>query len=418
MKFTNKQIAPIKHDDRIEFLDVLRGIAIQFIFMANIVYLSGYFFFPEDFRNPDFVFASDQALDFISFALIDGKFYSIFSLLFGIGCIIQYEKSIKNNKPFAPFFISRMFWLLIFGGFHLVGFWFGDILTLYAILGFVLIFFVKIPDKKLLWIAGVLIMLPLLNWFVINTLNLNYTKPFYQASRDIWEYFGYRTTNWKGANFNDFKYYILNDDWSAFFKMNLGNVFIRIGGLLDSGRIFKVLGIFLIGIWTGRKILYNQLLKNSTLLKKIAVTGILIGLPLSILRTNLEFFGDNSNLNSFLNTLTYAHGTVPLALGYTSLLALIYNKNPKLLNWIAPAGKMAFTNYISQTVISILLFYGIGLGLGGQIGFTFLMVIALIIFLCQVFISTIWLRKFRYGPLEWIWRQFTYKKRLPLLKNR
>ena len=417
MNSSKNQIAPIKHDDRIEFLDVLRGIAIQFIFMANIVYFSGYFFFPQDFRNPEYVFTLDKALDFISFALIDGKFYSIFSLLFGIGCIIQYEKSTKNNKPFAPFFISRMFWLLIFGGFHLVGFWLGDILTLYAILGFVLILFVKTPDKKLLWIAGVLILLPLLNWFVINTLNLNYTKPFFKASTYIWEYFGYPTTEWNGKKFIQFKYYLLNDDWTGFFKMNLGNVFVRIGNLLDEGRIFKVLGVFLIGLWAGRNILRNQLLKNIKLLKKITLFGILIGLPMSILRTYIEFFGDNSNLNSFLKTLTYALGTVPLALGYASLLALIYANKPNLLNRIAPVGKMAFTNYISQTIISILLFYKVGFGFVGQFGFTVIITIALIIFLCQVILSTMWLRKFRYGPLEWIWRQFTYKRRLPLLKN-
>jgi len=410
------QIAPVKQNNRIKFLDVLRGIAIQFIFMANIVYLSGFYFFSEEFRNPATLFASDDILSFLSFTFIDGKFYSIFSLLFGIGYYIQYDNLTKNNKSFLVFFRRRMFWLLIFGMLHLCGLWIGDILTLYAILGFVLILFVKFSDKKLLWIAGILILMPLLNWFVIHTLNLDYTKPIIQTSSTVWEAFGYPTTTWNGMKFNDFKYFLLNNQLPDFFKMNLGNVFIRIGYILEEGRIFKVFGIFLIGLWSGRKILNNQLLENTKFLKKAAFIGILIGLPMSFFRTSIEFSGDNSELYSFLNTLSYALGTVPLAIGYASLLALIYSKKPKLLKLIAPAGRMAFTNYISQTVISIFLFYGLGLGFAGQFGFTMIIGIALLIFLCQVVFSTFWLKIFRYGPLEWIWRQCTYKKRLPLRK--
>ena len=416
MKFSSHQITPVNQNNRIEFLDILRGIAIQFIFMANILFFSGYFFFPKDFRILEYVFASDEILGFISFALIDGKFYSIFSLLFGIGCIIQYEKLIKNNKPFAPFFRRRMFWLLILGGIHLVGFWLGDILTLYAVLGFIVILFIKIPDKTLLYISAILILTPILNWFIIHALNLNYTKPVFQTSTNIWEHLGYPTSEWNGRKFNDLKYQLLNENLVDFFKMNFGNVFIRIGSILEEGRIFKVLGIFLIGLWTGRHILNNELLQNTKLLKKIALIGILVGLPLSILRTYFEFFGNNSNLNSFLKTLTYALGTIPLALGYASLLALIYFHKPALLRWIAPAGKMALTNYISHTIISIILFYGVGLSLVGKFGYTVITVIAVTIFLCQVLISTLWLKKFKYGPLEWIWRQLTYKKWLPLTK--
>ncbi len=416
MSYTKTDIKPVNQNNRIEFLDVLRGIAIQFIFMANIVFLSGLFFVPEEFRIPETLFASDDLLDLLSFTFIDGKFYSIFSLLFGIGCFIQYDKLTKKNKSFSNFFKHRMFWLLIFGLLHLAGLWLGDILTLYAILGFVLILFVEISEKKLLWMAGLLILTPLLNWFIIHTLNFNYTHYFFKLNTDLLEYFGYPTADFSGIKIIDYHFFILNDKLPDFFKMNLSNVFIRIGFILEEGRIFKVFGIFLIGIWSGRKILDNQLLENTKFLKKIALYGILLGLPMSALRTGIEFFADKTELFSFFSTLSYALSTVPLAIGYTALLALIYNKRPKLLNWIAPAGRMAFTNYISQTIISIFLFYGLGLGLAGRFGYTTIMAIALLIFLCQVVFSTIWLKFFKYGPLEWIWRQLTYEKRLPLRK--
>lgn len=416
MTQTTNQISPTKKEERIKFLDVLRGIAIQFIFMANIVYFSGLYDFPETYKYPSALWPTDNILSFLSFTLIDGKFYSIFSLLFGIGCMIQLNKLTKNNKSFASFFKRRMFWLLVFGLLHLVGLWVGDILTLYALLGLLLIPFVNLPDKKLLWLAGILIMMPLLNWVVIYLLKLDYAQFIFQKNVEIWEFYGYPMAEYNGAKFNDFKFYLSNTNWADFSKMNLGNALLRIYFILEEGRIFKVFGIFLIGLWAGRKIINTNLLTNIKFLKKVALVGICIGLPMSILRTSITFFADESDIMSFLKTLSYALGTVPFALGYAALLALIYNKKQALLGWIAPAGKMAFTNYIMHTIISISIFYGLGFGFAGKFGFTIIMLLAIVIFLCQVIFSTFWLKYFRFGPLEWIWRQLTYNKRISIKK--
>jgi uncharacterized protein len=416
MNKTNYQIKPIQINERIDFLDVLRGISIQFIFMANILTFSGIFFFAPSFRNPEMLWPSDDIIDFISFTLIDGKFYTVFSLLFGIGCVIQYQKFKEDNKSFDSFFQRRMFWLLVFGLVHLVGFWLGDILTLYALLGFLLLFFKETADNKLLWLATVLIMLPLLNWFIIHSLKLDYPQFFFHNGLAIWEHFGYPSSEWDGEKFVDMKFLLSTNNWLDFFKMNMSNSFVRAGFILEEGRPFKVFGIFLIGLWAGRKILEEQLLSNTIFLKKVAIIGISIGLPMSILRTYIVFFGGNSDLMNFLSTLSYALGTVPMALGYAALLAIMYHKKPTLLNWIAPAGKMAFTNYLMQTLISIVIFYGVGLAYAGQFGITVIMLIAISIFLLQVLFSTLWLKRFRFGPLEWIWRQLTYNKKISIKK--
>lgn len=416
MNQTADQLKPTQIADRIDFLDVLRGIAIQFIFMANILTFSGIFFFDSTFRNPKAVWASDDLLDFISFTLIDGKFYSIFSLLFGIGCMMQYQKLKGSDKPFAPFFNRRMFWLLVFGLVHLVGFWMGDILTLYALLGFLLVFFVDTSDKKLLSFAVILILMPLLNWVIINLLKLDYPQFFYQKSLDLWNYFGYTTSKYNGESFVDMQFYQNNVNWVDFFKMNLSIAFVRVGFILEEGRVFKVFGIFLIGLWAGRKILNEALLSNIKFLKKVAFIGIGVGLPMSIVRTYFVFFGGQSTMISFLNTLYYALSTVPLAMGYAALLAIIFYKKPRLLNWIAPAGKMAFTNYLMQTAISIAIFYKLGFGFAGQFGLTVITLIAISIFLLQVLFSTFWLKYFRFGPLEWIWRQLTYRQIIKIRK--
>ncbi len=180
--------------------------------------------------------------------------------------------------------------------------------------------------------------------------------------------------------------------------------------------MFKVLGIFLIGLWTGRKILTEDLLNNIKFLKKVALYGICIGLPVSAFRSYIEFFSNQDLFWSFLNTLSYAFGTVPLAMGYTALLALMYKKKVKFLHWFAPVGKTALSNYIFQTFISITLFYGIGFNLAGKFGITVIMGITLLIFILQIFMSNWWLKHFRFGPLEWIWRQATYGKKIKLKK--
>ncbi|WP_431136141.1 DUF418 domain-containing protein [Psychroserpens mesophilus] len=411
-------IIPIQKNDRIQFLDVLRGIAIFFIFSANIVVFSGFLFFPDEVKYPETILFLDKYLDFIMFTLVDGKFYSIFSLLFGIGCVIQYNNLNRNHRPFAPFFRRRMFWLLIIGLIHLYLFWLGDILTLYALLGFTLVYFIKLSDKKLLTLGALLILFPVFNWLFVTITDLNYAQFFYKTSITYYKHFGFPLAEWNGNIFPDFQKFEMNESLTDYFKMNIGNTFIRIGAILEEGRIFKVLGIFLIGIWAGRKILNENILNNTRFLKKIALLGILIGLPISITRTYIEFFGGGEDYWELLNIITYAFGTVPLAMGFAALLALLYFKNPTAFLVFAPVGKLALSNYLFQTFISVLLFYGIGFGFTGKFGFTIVMGIAICIFIFQIIMSKLWLKYFRFGPFEWVWRQLTYRKPLRLLKDK
>jgi uncharacterized protein len=393
-------------ESRIRFLDALRGIAVLCIFIANIAYFSGLFFISPKEQLPWAVLPSDHWLDFILFTLIDGKFYTIFSLLFGIGCAIQFHTMQKNDLPFKPFFRRRMFWLVVIGGIHLCLIWLGDILTLYAILGFVLLNFIHTQNKNLIRYAVILIMLPILNDIVIHGLGWDYPAFFKHLNTVTAKQLGtpFRSASTMGG-------YLQNTDWPTYFKTNLSNTFIRIMRILNEGRPFKVLGIFLIGLWSGRKIIHENLLGNVAFLKKVAIWGICIGLPLSTFRTYIEFFRDGQDGWDFIKTIAYAFGTVPLGLGMAALLALQYQKNPGFLRIFEPVGKMALTNYISQTLVSIALFYGIGFGLAGKFGFTIVLGIALLIYTLQIIISTIWLRNFRQGPIEWFWRYATKRNK-------
>ena len=260
--------------DRIRFLDALRGIAVLCIYIANIAYFSGIIFIDPAERLPSAVLPTDNLFDFICFTLIDGKFYTIFSLLFGIGCAVQYDRLSKRNLPFRPFFTRRMFWLLIIGGIHLCVIWLGDILALYAILGFILVVFVDAGNRKLIRWAIVLILLPILNDFLINFVGFDYPNVFRRLNDTL-------ATSFHSFDWAHRADYLKNDNWAMFFKTNLSNWPIRIARILHEGRAFKVLGIFFIGLWAGRKIINDNLLTNVALLKIVANWGICIGLQLS-----------------------------------------------------------------------------------------------------------------------------------------
>ncbi|MFD2725702.1 DUF418 domain-containing protein [Hyunsoonleella rubra] len=408
----NQPFKPISKSERIAYLDILRGIAILFIYSANILMFSGIWFFPEDTPRRIYTLPTDDVLNFLNYVLVDGKFYSLFSLLFGIGCMIQYNNIRAHNKAFAPFFRRRMFWLLIIGLIHLVCFWPGDILTLYAVLGFFLVWFVNTPSKTLLITASLLILFPIVNWAFIHFTDIFYPLVVFQKSTEVYQHFGMPVTEMDGFLQPDVVQFLLNQNVVDFFKMNFGNTFIRIGMILEEGRIFKVFGIFLIGLWAGRKILNEGLLDNTKFLKKVFLLGMLIGLPVNLIRGCFEFYAEGGEYDKLFHILAYAVGTVPLALGYAAGIALLVKRKVKLLNWFKPVGKTALSNYLFQTGISIIIFYGFGFNLTGVFGFTYVMLIGAGIFVFQIICSKIWLSYFKYGPMEWVWRKLTYGVRL------
>ncbi|PNQ73752.1 hypothetical protein C1T31_05300 [Hanstruepera neustonica] len=409
-------VKPISKSERIAYLDILRGISILFIYTANIIMFSGIWFFPEDTPRRIYTLPTDEVFDFLNYVLVDGKFYSIFSLLFGIGCVIQFNNLTAHGKAFAPFFRRRMFWLLIIGGIHLVLFWPGDILTLYAVLGFFLIWFVRKSNKTLLTTAVILILFPLVNWAFMHFSGVYYPGMAFQKSTEIYQNFGMPIIEFQGQIVPDFVAYQLNENIADFFKMNLGNTFVRIGRILDEGRLFKVFGIFLIGIWAGRKILNENILDNTAFLKKVFLIGLLVGLPVNIVRGYIEFFVDSTDTTKLFHVLAYALGTLPLALSYAAGIALLVKKKVHFLDWFKPVGKTALSNYLFQTAISTIIFYGFGFNLVGKFGFTYVMMIGLCVFIIQIVCSKIWLNYFKFGPMEWLWRKLTYGVQLKIKK--
>ncbi|MBL7720906.1 MAG: DUF418 domain-containing protein, partial [Chitinophagaceae bacterium] len=185
----------------------------------------------------------------------------------------------------------------------------------------------------------------------------------------------------------------------------------------------KVLGMFLIGYVIGRSDFYKNILQHKKLLYWVIGVGLVMGLPANyfLAKYMTHFSRDYFTLkmNGLHQTIFYALGVVPLALAYVAIFMLCFQTaaGKRIMSLVAPAGKMAFSNYTMQSLIGNFVFLGAGLGFMGQVGPVYYTLFGIAVFIFQVVLSTIWLKYFNYGPIEWLWRSATYKKWQPMLKQ-
>lgn len=391
--------------ERFEILDAIRGIALFGIFLANIRIFSGWDFL--SLAQKELMAGNYLAFyEFFETLLVDGKFYTLFSLLFGIGFSLQLAR-LKASKPNAIFiYCRRLTLLLVIGLIHLFVVWFGDILAPYALLGFALLLVRNWQDKHILRLATVFFFLPFVGHLIFWGLS---------ASPDLGLYnLGFALM---GAHFpgfqGDFVTLWTNTSWSVFYAKGLGEGVLRVGYLFESWRFFKLAFVMLIGLWVGRKIVAGGFFDNTALFKKTALIGFGIGLPFGIVYTQVgpvfAFAGPPSLEGLFVLTV-YMLTVFPLGFAYGAALVLIWKKKQNLLTIFVAPGKMALTNYLLQTVVGISIFYGVGFCYVGHASPAILVSTCAFVFFCQIIFSTLWLRAFKQGPLEWLWRCATYGK--------
>jgi uncharacterized protein len=177
--------------------------------------------------------------------------------------------------------------------------------------------------------------------------------------------------------------------------------------------------MFLLGFYAGRKMIYTNLENYSSLFNQLRRWGFIIGIPAALACTYFEILGKGiPNAMGLAHTFFYAISVVPLCLAYTAVVCLHWTnkKSNSRLRFLAPVGRMALTNYLLQTIIGITLYYGVGFNLGGNIGPAYFIPIGLFVYALQIVYSNWWFKHFNYGPMEWMWRQLTYWKRLPIKK--
>ena len=422
--------APVPAAERLITLDTLRGVAVMGILVMNVyafaMPLAAYY-------NPTIMGGTD-ALNmgtwFLTHLLFDQKFMSIFAMLYGAGIIMMMDRAAARGFAFTPMFYRRSAWLIVIGLLHAYVIWFGDILFHYALMGMIVFLLRKAPPRRLIVIACVL--LPV-------TLLINFGSSFYveelqaevaeierqqadgvtldeeqQQRLDEWreirvvfspseEDVAAEVSAYRGTYIDALMH---RAPFVAFMQLNLTLVFVvwRVGGLMLLGMALMKLGVL-----SGER--------STRFYRTLTLVGYGIGMPLVILSAILlEAHQFDSLYVARYGGIPNYFGSVLVALGHIGAVVLIVKSGAwqALTDRFAAVGRMALSNYLAHSVVMTSLFYGYGLGLYAEVprllqqGF----VVALIGL--QLLISPWWLRHFRFGPAEWLWRSLTYGQRQPM----
>ncbi|HKP68903.1 MAG TPA: DUF418 domain-containing protein [Pyrinomonadaceae bacterium] len=407
----DSKMTPVSANERLEIVDVLRGLAVCGILVGNVQWFSGYGMVPPSIAEAQSTV--NQVVHFLVHFFVEGKFYSIFSFLFGFGFAMQIARAEERGDTKATVFKRRLFWLLVIGLLHAYLLWAGDIVSIYALMGFILLLFRHKTNESLLKWSVAMMIVPIVTYILLYTAFIAFAPPDTAANIQAEQTAGwYRSV----ATVTQSSYIDILTNY------NRDYVIGRYMGLFFQMRLPKILAMFLLGFYAHRIGIFQNLDAHRGLLKKVLGYGLVLGIIGNIMMAGLA--GNEAPFppspSGALGVIGYAFGVPALALGIIAGVTLLWQIDSwkRLLSVVAPVGRMALTNYLMQTVICVTLFYGYGFGMFGTIGATKATMIALGIFVVQIALSNLWLRYFKYGPVEWIWRQLTYKQRLAIRRER
>ncbi|HRF83728.1 MAG: DUF418 domain-containing protein [Xanthomonadales bacterium] len=400
---------PVERGERLPVLDVLRGVAIFGILVGNMVVFSGYGFLSPAERAALPTPAGDAVAMFLIHVLVDGKFYSLFSLLFGFGFAVQMRRAQAQGGDFPRLFRRRLLGLFLIGLLHAVFVWSGDILMLYAMLGLLLLPLRQLDDRTLLRAVAACLLLPSLAY--LGMLAAGVGNPFAPpvdpaAAAEGPDLFALMLAGFRG------------DSWAGAWRSNLIQLAGRWVDLFLSVRFPKVLAMFLLGFWLGRRGIGIDPVRDRPLLRRTVAIGLLVGIPANTAMAWLMGRGVYlpASLPGLAQVAAATVGIPLLTLAYAAAVVLAFHApaSRRPMSCFAPPGRMALSNYLMHSVVMTWVFYGWGLGWYGRIGPALTTPLALLTCVAQIGLSAVWLSRFRFGPVEWLWRSFTYRRKVPL----
>ena len=363
---------------RITHLDTIRGVAVMGILVMNSValFLGGVAYF--DISFPENANRLDWLVAILGEIFADQKFMALFSMLFGASILLFCERA--EAKGYSPTKLSlwRNFLLYLIGGFHVM-LWEGDVLTVYAMCAPVLLMCRKLSPKLLIWLGSLLYLTPaIINWYLISTIEPD-------GFRMIWDnsYLENSSTNIDLAGLS--MIYEL-------FARALGMMFIGMG-LYSNGKLVQIDSV-------------NQMLSR-------CITLLIVGISLSSFGLVWTYLNDFSTAAIVQGNIANTVATIPMALAYVGLL-MWWNERAKspLINRVQALGKTALSNYIGQTVVC--------LGIVAVIPQAWLsrstvLLLVLAIWWIQLVVSEQWLKRYKFGPMEYLWRCVTYRRLMPFI---
>ncbi|GIN62908.1 hypothetical protein J27TS8_29010 [Robertmurraya siralis] len=376
--------------NRIISLDMMRGFSIFGIFLVNMLS----FHSPMLYLNPATWW--EAPFDRGSYVLIDifaqGSFYPLFSLLFGYGLVLLYERTAGRGNAFAPIAFRRLGVLLVFGMIHAFFIWHGDILINYAVFGFLLLLFIRGSGVGMTITGGLMWFIPQLIFSLLLLISA-FLMPELESTIYQVEKVKHSIEVYQGGSLAE----IFSQRWNDWYMVNnFGNGIIM---------LFSIFPFFLIGggaaklRWMERVAELRRPLMISFFL--FFLLGLFLKLCPYIFQGGLAFEYIQDSLGGPLLAVSYA---IVIALAADTI------RGRKLLSFLAPVGQMSLSNYLLQSVISTTIFYSYGFGLYNQISVFSGSLLVCVIFALQVIFSSYWMKTHQFGPMEWVWRSATYKK--------
>ena len=437
-------LGPVGESERILSLDVLRGFAIFGILCMNIQWFAMTQF--DAIYGPEESDWLDTVCDLAVLTFVNLKFVTLFSLMFGMGLVLQMGRAKKAGRPFAWTYTRRLLVLAGFGLVHAFGLWWGDILFMYSMVGFVLLLLGRLRAGVLVAIAGVCMLLmmtcigaPVAIYALSeHSQNDGAEVDEYAPPDDGWEYDvepdaagSTDDPRWLVAlreSMGDISY----PSWSEAEQIAYGEgpmtatlavravTFLRdiLVKCLLGGFFWHVTALFLLGAALMKWGVFSP--RRRRVQVKLCIIGIGLGLPLEVLYVWLDWYSDFNLLWLWYGIrVVHDFAAILLALGYAGGICLLVSSGiaRRVTDAVACVGRLALTNYIGQSVIATAIFYWWGLGLFGEVSRAGQLGLVLAICLAQVVMSVIWLRWFRFGPLEWLWRSLTYGRRQPMSRQ-
>jgi uncharacterized protein len=402
-------VRPAELAERVEIIDVLRGWALFGIILADI---------SVTFRQQ---LPADHLSRLLHSSLVVNKFWPLFSFLFGLGFALSVARFERRGAPVWPLYTRRLGVLLLFGLVNKVFFvqiWRGDILHAYAILGVALLLIDRCSPRTLLVIALALFALPpFYQAAVASRTLLLLTNPL-SASAAAQELVQRQEAE-KAWHAREAEVRAQSNFWkSAAFTLERGflspRVFERISWWV--GGIFPM---FLLGLYAGRRSIFETLRSQLPFVRKILWWGLALGLlGISIGYSFPEPASSPAAtfVSKFLSGFLHAVGNPALSLAYAAGLVMLSLRVfwRTQLARLAPAGRMALSNYLMQSLILAVICPPYGFGLAGTLAPAWGLALAVVIFVSQMLLSAWWLKRFRFGPVEWLWRSLTYKRLQPM----
>lgn len=407
MSYTNQAITPISPSERVTSLDVLRGFAVLGILIMNI---QSYAMIGPAYINPTAYGDLDgwnKWVWIVSHVFGDQKFMTLFSIMFGAGILMMSSRAEERERSAAGLHYRRIFWLFAIGMVHAYLLWYGDILVTYAVCAILVFLLRKLSPPKLLLTGLLVLAVPSLLYWLFGWSMQFWPPESVEGLRVSWKPGTEAIAKEIAAYQGGWPEQMAQRASSAFWFQTF--LFLIFQGWRAGGLMLVGMALLKWGVLTAQR--------PPRFYRTMLAAGFVIGLPVVIYGVMRNFAaGWSLDYSMFFGWQFNYWGSLFMASAYVGVVMLACQTKPleRFTRPFAAVGRLALSNYLLQTLICTTIFYGHGFGLFGEVERAGQVLIVLAIWVVQLIVSPIWLRYFKFGPAEWLWRSLTYWKIQPM----